>query len=101
MRKKAKIPERLFTPLDDQERDLQKADMEGSFRPLPDQSSWKNGLRRAAQATLAKNRHISLRLTEKDLQTLKDKAGALGIPYQTLIGSILHQFAEGKIHISF
>ena len=87
--------------MDDQERDLQKADEKGSFRALPDQEIWKDELHRAAQLTMAKNRHISLRLAEKDLQSLKKKALALGIPYQTLIGSILHQYAEGKIHISF
>lgn len=55
----------------------------------------------AAKATLAKNRHISIRLPERDLLRLRARASELGIPYQTLIGSILHRYAEGKVKAPF
>lgn len=40
---------------------------------------------------------ISLRLDGGVLASLKTEAEQLGIPYQTFIGSILHQFASGEL----
>ena len=48
-------------------------------------------LSQAAKNTLSKNRTVSLRLSERDLMKLKQKAAAEGMPYQTLIASILHK----------
>ena len=44
-----------------------------------------------AKATLAKNKTISIRISEVDLIKLKAKAAQEGIPYQTLISSSLHR----------
>lgn len=41
-----------------------------------------------------KNKQITIRISEKDLISIKAKAIKLWIPYQTLIGSQLHQFAN-------
>ena len=40
---------------------------------------------------------ISLRLDGSDLAAIKSEAQRLGIPYQTLIGSIIHQYATGEL----
>ena len=40
---------------------------------------------------------VSLRLGPTDLALLKDEADRLGIPYQTLIGSIIHRFVTGEL----
>ncbi len=40
---------------------------------------------------------ISIRLDGAVLAELKTEAETLGIPYQTFIGSILHQYANGKL----
>ena len=45
----------------------------------------------AAKNSLAKKKTISLRLPERDLRKLKAKAAQEGMPYQTLITSILHK----------
>lgn len=99
--KKKKLPKNYFEPMDEEERDLQEAIEKGELRLVPNQEEWKEKLIQAARATLAKTRHISIRLSEKDLLQLRAKSVELGIPYQTLIGSILHQYAEGKIKASF
>lgn len=91
----------FFEPLDDQERDLGDAIDRGEIIPVPDEKAEKEKLVRAARATLAKNKHISIRLSEMDLMRLRAKALELGMPYQTLIGSILHQYAEGKVKATF
>lgn len=91
----------FFEPLDEQERDIRDALEKDALVPVADEKELKEKLVRAARATLAKNRHISIRLSEKDLMRLRAKALELGLPYQTLIGSILHQYAEGKVKASF
>ena len=45
----------------------------------------------AARMTGAKTRTINIRLPERDLYRLKAKAAQEGMPYQTLVASILHK----------
>lgn len=40
---------------------------------------------------------ISIRLDSMDISSLKNKAERLNIPYQTLIGSILHRYLSGQL----
>lgn len=40
---------------------------------------------------------ISIRLDSLDITLLKNEAERVGIPYQTLIGSILHRFVNGEL----
>lgn len=40
---------------------------------------------------------VSLRLSPGDVSLLRDEADRLGIPYQTLISSILHRFVTGEL----
>ena len=91
----------FFEPLDDQERDIRDAIEKGKLASVSNEEELKEKLIRAARTTIAKNRHISIRLSERDLMWLRAKALELGMPYQTLIGSILHQYAEGKVKASF
>lgn len=48
-----------------------------------------------AANTLKKNKNINIRISENDLSALQRKAVREGIPYQTLIGSILHKYING------
>lgn len=49
------------------------------------------------KATLAKDKKITLRLSSPDLEALQAKAIEEGIPYQTLISSILHKYVTGRL----
>jgi len=51
-----------------------------------------------AEAMFRKDARINIRLPSKDLRGLQKKALAEGIPYQTLITSILHKYLEGRLH---
>ncbi|HED13548.1 MAG TPA: antitoxin [Gammaproteobacteria bacterium] len=51
-----------------------------------------------AEAMFKKDARINIRLTSKDLRGLQKKALAEGIPYQTLVASILHKYVEGRLH---
>ena len=49
-----------------------------------------------AEAMFKKDARINIRLSSKDLRGLQKRALAEGIPYQTLISSILHKYVEGR-----
>ena len=51
--------------------------------------------REIARNTLKKNRKINIRIPENDLSSIQIRAAREGIPYQTLIGSVLYKFASG------
>ena len=48
-----------------------------------------------ARATLRKDKRVNIRISEKDLLALQKRAVHQGIPYQTLISSILHKYVNG------
>lgn len=50
-----------------------------------------------ARQTLHKPKNINIRISTRDLQKIKAKAIDKGIPYQTLVSSILHQYSDGKV----
>lgn len=47
-----------------------------------------------AHASISKTRNINIRLSEKDVQKIKARAIDKGIPYQTLVASVLHQYSN-------
>jgi predicted DNA binding CopG/RHH family protein len=51
----------------------------------------------AAVNTFKKDKRITLRLYEHDLDGIQKKAMELGIPYQTLISGIIHSYVEGDL----
>lgn len=55
-------------------------------------------LKNAAKATIQQKKRINIRISESDLNKIRIKAIEEGIPYQTLISSILHKYADGKLN---
>ena len=51
-------------------------------------------LREAAKGTGQKDQRINIRLSSYDLQVIRTRALQAGIPYQTLISSVLHQYVN-------
>jgi predicted DNA binding CopG/RHH family protein len=50
-----------------------------------------------AEAAMKKSKRINIRISETDLGALQKKAVEEGLPYQTLISSVLHKYARGKL----
>ena len=50
-----------------------------------------------ARATLSKDKRINIRISSKDLAKIQAIAVEDGIPYQTLISSILHRYVNGRL----
>jgi predicted DNA binding CopG/RHH family protein len=51
----------------------------------------------AATATFLKDKRISIRLSTPDLMDIQARALKEGMPYQTLIASVLHKFVSGRL----
>ncbi|MEA3337642.1 MAG: hypothetical protein U9R25_17230 [Chloroflexota bacterium] len=50
-----------------------------------------------ATATFRKDRRVNIRISSKDLEALQKRALEEGLPYQTLIASVLHKFISGRL----
>jgi len=57
----------------------------------------KQEIKQAAKKSTLKNKRINIRLTEKDYRDIQVKAMEEGVPYQTLISSIIHKFNKGEL----
>ena len=62
-----------------------------------DLEGWKTLLSKTAANTLAKDHRMNIRITKSDLDGIKLKAVEEGIPYQTLVASIIHKYVTGKL----
>jgi predicted DNA binding CopG/RHH family protein len=67
----------------------------GEWKPIRNREEEMAKLRQYARNTLQKNKRINIRLSERDLLGIQAKAVEEGLPYQTLISSILHKYLRG------
>lgn len=84
--------------LDKEEKLLEQSLEKGDFEESPQLENTKKMLREAASLNLAlsSSKPITIRINQLDLIKIKAKAKRQQIPYQTLLGALLHEFAEGK-----
>ena len=69
----------------------------GEWQSVPDLDEEIARYATSASATLAKDKRINIRLSSRDLQDIQMHAAEEGMPYQTLIASILHKYASGRL----
>ena len=50
-----------------------------------------------SRATAIKDKRVNIRLSSADLLDIQARALAEGMPYQTLIASVLHKYVAGKL----
>ncbi len=86
----------LNTKLDDEERELLEEYERGEWVPVPDLEAVKARFKSYAEAA-RKDRRVNIRLTANDLAALQSIALDEGIPYQTLMASILHKYVTGRL----
>ena len=53
--------------------------------------------KKAAEATLTKSERMNIRISPNDLRRLKIRAMEEGMPYQTLVSSIIHKYLIGRL----
>ena len=92
-----KINKKAFEPIDEEERDLMESIDKDEWRSVENIEREKEEAIAAAQNTLKKDKRINLRLSQKDYHQIQVKAIEEGIPYQTLISSIIHKYLNGSL----
>lgn len=83
--------------LDAAEKGLLESVERGEWRPAPGGKRARERYARHASATFRKDRRLNIRLSSKDLEAIQKRALAEGMPYQTLIASLLHKYASGRL----
>jgi len=83
--------------LDDEEKELLESVERGEWKTVDNLAEEKAMLREAARNTLRKEKRINIRLSAKDLFDIQTAAAEEGMPYQTLISSIIHKYAAGTL----
>ena len=83
--------------LDAEEREILRAFESGEYEVAENVSGEIAKAKEAARNSLNKDARINIRMSSTDLEHIKRKAAYEGLPYQTLIASVLHKYAAGHI----
>ena len=89
--KKEKNKERNY------EKEILESYEKGEWESLEDFREKRAEYAEYAAATFKKDKRINIRISDNDLTGLKIKAREEGIPYQTLVSSILHKYISGRL----
>jgi predicted DNA binding CopG/RHH family protein len=87
---------RTMNPLDHEEQEILEAFEAGTLRSVATAAE-RSRLEASARSTATKDQRINIRLTSEDLGALRARALQEGIPYQTLISSVLHKYVCGRL----
>jgi predicted DNA binding CopG/RHH family protein len=82
-------------------RDQEEKDLLDSY----DQEEWESVIstemkaryEAAAQAAFKKDKRVNIRISNQDLELIQERALREGVPYQTLMASILHKYVRGRL----
>lgn len=79
------------------EADVLRSFEKGEWKPVKNLTKEMKRYREAAEETLLKNRRVNIRISAMDLEGLQARAAAEGLPYQTLMASVLHKYVSGRL----
>ena len=82
--------------IDDYELEILSAYEKGKLKSMASKSELAK-FKAAARATGIKDRRVNIRLSSGDLSDIQVKALEEGMPYQTLIASVLHKYVTGRL----
>jgi len=83
--------------LDKEEREILDAYDNGKLTLTPPSKKERNKIQSMAEQTFRKDRRVTIRLYDHDLKGVQKKAMEKGMPYQTLISAMIHQYVEGDL----
>ena len=92
-----KLKPESFMPLDEEEKKLMDSLESETWETVANFEQKKEEAEIAAHNTIRKDKRINLRLTQKDYHEIQIKAIEEGVPYQTLISSIVHKYLNGTL----
>ncbi|MBL3589335.1 MAG: antitoxin [gamma proteobacterium endosymbiont of Lamellibrachia anaximandri] len=82
--------------LDSEEKEILEAFEKGELKQAKNVTQEIKQHKAVAEATFKKDARINIRLSSRDLRLLQVRALKEGIPYQTLVSSVLHKFVDGQ-----
>ena len=83
--------------LDKEEKELLDSYERGEWKSVKNLKEEIEKHRGYARQTLKKDKRVNIRMTERDLVRIQKKAVEEGLPYQTLISSVLHKYINGRL----
>lgn len=97
MSKRAQPKSHSMSSLDKEEEDILDSFERDEWESVDNIKKEKVVANQAAENYLRKDARINIRLSGNDLAKIKQRAAYEGIPYQTLIASVLHKYAAGHL----
>ncbi len=82
---------------DKEEKDILDAYEQGKMKLTTPSKKDIENIKATAKETLVKNKRITIRLYDHDYRGIQKKAMEMGVPYQTLISGVIHQYIEGDL----
>lgn len=83
--------------LNKEEKAILKSVENGEWRSIKNKENEIIRYEKIAKATFKKDKRINIRISSKDINAIQTKALEDGLPYQTLISSILHKYVSGRL----
>jgi len=83
--------------LDKEEQELFDSVERGEWRSVPNLEKEIQEAKKIAKATFKKTERMNIRISPNDLNSLKIEALKEGMPYQTLVSSIIHKYLSGRL----
>jgi predicted DNA binding CopG/RHH family protein len=79
------------------EHDILASFEKGEWLPVKQQAKTNAAYQKMASAALRKDKRVNIRLSAMDLEGIQARAAEEGMPYQTLMASVLHKFVTGRL----
>lgn len=83
--------------LDREEKELVDTIERREWTPAANFEQQKKDIIKAAKMTMQKDQRMNIRVSKRDIDALKVRALEEGLPYQTLVSSILHKYLTGRL----
>jgi predicted DNA binding CopG/RHH family protein len=86
-----------YIELDNYEKKILEDYEKGKLKPLSGLKQAKKRYHQYTRSVLDKTKNVNIRISEGDLLKIKSLAVKKGIPYQTMLTSVIHQYSSGQI----
>ena len=83
--------------LDNEEKELMRSVENGEWQTIENLQEEIKHSQKIAERTMKKDERMNIRMTKRDMDALKIKALEEGMPYQTLVSSVLHKYLAGNL----
>ncbi len=86
-----------MTKISTEEKNILESVETDEWRSIRSKKKESERLQAYARETFRKNRRVNIRMAGRDVEAIQKRAILEGIPYQTLMASVLHKFAAGRL----